>query len=146
MQIIEIAEDNFNEWLDLTLRLWPDSPMEEMQVTLQSILQSDRETGFLIQDDNGTTMGFINLSLRFEFVPGATQTPTAYIEGIYVKDEYRDQGVGRYLIQYAEQWAFEHGCVELGSDALIENIGSYEFHTKLGFQEVERVVTFIKKI
>lgn len=38
MQIIEIAEDNFHEWLDLTLKLWSDSPVEEMQITLQSIL------------------------------------------------------------------------------------------------------------
>jgi aminoglycoside 6'-N-acetyltransferase I len=35
---------------------------------------------------------------------------------------------------------------ELASDALIENIASYEFHTKVGFQEVERIVCFIKPI
>ena len=84
--------------------------------------------------------------LLTEYVPGATQSPVAYVEGIYVKEEYRKQGVGKSLIQYAQQWALEHGCVELASDALLENTASYEFHTKVGFQEVERVVTFIKQI
>jgi aminoglycoside 6'-N-acetyltransferase I len=86
------------------------------------------------------------LSLRHEYVAGANQSPVAYIEGIYVEKEYQKQGIGTALIHYAEQWAKEQGCVELASDALIENTASYEFHTKVGFQEVERVVTFIKPI
>jgi aminoglycoside 6'-N-acetyltransferase I len=146
VKIVKITQDDFNEWLDLALKLWPDDSVEGMQVSLTNILQSPREAGFLIRDDDGTAMGFMNLSLRYEYVPGATQSPVAYVEGIYVKEEYRKQGVGRYLMQYAQQWALEQGIVELASDALLENTASYEFHTKMGFQEVERVVTFIKQI
>ncbi|PSB62488.1 GNAT family N-acetyltransferase, partial [Chroococcidiopsis cubana CCALA 043] len=78
--------------------------------------------------------------------PGATQSPVAYVEGIYVEDEYRKQGIGTKLIQFAQQWAIERGCMELASDALLDNTASYDFHTKVGFQEVERVVTFIKQV
>ncbi len=145
-KIVEITQDDFNEWLDLALKLWSDDSAAEMQISLTNILQSPREAGFLIRDDDGTAIGFMNLSLRYEYVPGATQNPVAYVEGIYIKDKYRKQGVGTHLIQFAERWAFEHGCVELASDALLENTASYEFHTKTGFQEVERVVTFIKQI
>lgn len=145
MEIVKVTQEDFNEWLDFALKLWADDSAEEMRVTLTSILQSPREEGFLVKSDDGT-IGFMNLSLRYEYVPGATQSPVAYVEGIYVKDEYQKKGVGKYLIQYAEQWALEHGCVELASDALLENTASYEFHTKVGFQEVERVVTFIKQV
>jgi aminoglycoside 6'-N-acetyltransferase I len=113
---------------------------------LTNILQSPREAGFLVRDDDGSAIAFMNLSLRYEYVPDATQSPIAYVEGIYVKDEYRDQRIGTALIQYAEKWALEQGCVELASDALIENTASYEFHTKVGFREVERVVFFIKPV
>lgn len=51
----------------------------------------------------------MNLSLRHDYVPGATQSPVAYIEGIYVKENYRKQGLGKALIQHAEQWAIEQG-------------------------------------
>ena len=146
MKIVKITQDDFPEWLDLALKLWSDESAEEMQVSLINILQSPREEGFLIRDDDETAIAFMNLSLRYDYVPGATQTPVAYVEGIYVKEEYRKQGVGTYLIQYAQMWALEQGCLELASDALIENTASYEFHTKTGFQEVERVVTFIKQI
>ena len=69
-----------------------------------------------------------------------------YIEGIYVQDEYRDRGVGKALVKYAEQWALAQGCIELASDALVENTASHEFHTKAGFREAERTVFFIKSI
>ncbi|AFZ11303.1 GCN5-related N-acetyltransferase [Crinalium epipsammum PCC 9333] len=146
MKIIKITRSNFNEWLDLALKLWADQSSQEMQESLANILKSEREAGFLVRNANGKTMGFINLSLRYDYVAGATNSPVAYVEGIYVKDEYRNQGVGKYLIEFASRWALEHGCTELASDALIENTASYDFHTKVGFQEVERVVTFIKQI
>jgi len=146
MKIIKITQEDFNEWLDLALKLWSNESAEEMRASLTNILQSPREAGFLVRDDSATAIGFMNLSLRYEYVSGATQSPVAYIEGIYVKDEYRKQGVGKELVQYAERWAIERGCVQLASDALVENTASYEFHTKVGFQEVERVVTFIKQV
>lgn len=145
MNIIKVTQDDFDEWLDLALRLWSDDSAK-MQETLTAILQSPREAGFLVRDNDGCVIAFMNLSLRYEYVPDATQSPVAYVEGIYVKDEYRKQGVGTALIQYAEQWALEHKCVELASDALIENTASYEFHAKIGFREVERVVFFIKPV
>jgi aminoglycoside 6'-N-acetyltransferase I len=142
MNIVKVTQEDFNEWLDLALKLWSDCSAAD----LTNILQSPREAGFLVRDDDGSAIAFMNLSLRYEYVPDATQSPIAYVEGIYVKDEYRDQRIGTALIQYAEKWALEQGCVELASDALIENTASYEFHTKVGFREVERVVFFIKPV
>lgn len=146
VKIVEVNQENFNEWLDLALKLWSDESAEEMQRSLTNILCSPREAGFLVKDDNGKAIGFMNLSLRYDYVPGATQSPVAYVEGIYVEDEYRKQGIGTKLIQFAQQWAIERECMELASDALLDNTASYDFHTKVGFQEVERVVTFIKQV
>lgn len=146
MEIVEATRDDLDEWVDLALKLWPGDSIAEMQEILTTILQSPRQAGFLVRDADGSAIAFMDLSLRYEYVPDATQSPVAYVEGIYVEDEYRHQGVGTALIQFAEQWALEQGCVELASDALIDNTVSYEFHTKAGFREVERVVFFIKPV
>jgi aminoglycoside 6'-N-acetyltransferase I len=146
MRIVEITQNDFNEWLDLALKLWPDYSSDEMQAILTELLESDRETAFLMRDDNGKAIAFMNLSLRYEYVPEATRSPVGYIEGIYVKNEYRHQGVGKAMVEYAEQWALERGCIELASDALVENTASHEFHTKTGFREAERTVFFIKQL
>jgi aminoglycoside 6'-N-acetyltransferase I len=148
VKIVRVTQDDFNEWLDLALQLWSgrEESVQEMQTSLANIFKSPREEGFIVRDEDEKAIGFMNLSLRYDYVPGATQSPVAYVEGIYLKEEARKQGIGRYLIQYAEKWALENGCVELASDALLENKASHDFHTKVGFQEVERVVSFIKKI
>lgn len=142
MNIVKVTQKDFNEWLDLALKLWPDVSATD----LISILHSPRQVGFLVKTEDGSAIAFMNLSLRYEYVPDATQSPVAFVEGIYVKDEYRNQGIGKALIQFAAQWASSQGCVELASDALIENTASYEFHAKVGFREVERVVYFIKPV
>ena len=108
MNIIKVTQDeankeDFNDWLDLALELWPDYSSAEMEVIFTNLLHSDREQGILVRDDNGYALAFMNLSFRSDYVPDATQSPVAYIEGIYVKAEYRDRDVGRTLIDYAEQ-------------------------------------------
>ena len=146
MQITEVTPDSFHEWLSLALTLWPDYTIEEMREALTIISQSTRQAGFLIRNDSQTAIGFINLSLRYDYVPGATQSPVAFVEGIYVADAYRKQGVGRRLLQHAEAWARQRDCVELASDALLDNPDSHRFHAALGFREVERLVAFIRPL
>lgn len=147
MNIIKVTQDvsnheNFQDWLDLAMQVWPDCPIDD----LTEIIQSPRQAGFLIRNETRQVIGLMNLSLRYDFVPDATQSPVGYVEGLYVKAEYRKQGVGAALIQYAEQWAYEQGCIELALDALLENSASHEFYAKVGFREVERVVYFIKSV
>ncbi|KAM3111567.1 aminoglycoside 6'-N-acetyltransferase [Phormidesmis sp. 146-33] len=146
MEICKVTQDSFQEWLNLALELWSDYSSAEMEVSLTNLLHSDREQAVLVRNDQGCAIAFMNLSLRSDYVPDATKSPVAYIEGIYVKAEYRNQDVGRTLIQYAEQWAREQGCIELALDALLDNSASHEFYAKVGFREVERVVFFIKSV
>jgi hypothetical protein len=43
VKIVKVTQDDFNEWLELTLKLWPDESREERQISLTKILQSPRE-------------------------------------------------------------------------------------------------------
>ena len=146
MKIFQITQNDLNDWQTLMLKLWPHHSAEEMKTVLSDILNSPSQEGILVRDDAGQTVALMNLSLRYDYVPGAKTSPVAYIEGIYVEEEYRKQGIATRLIYYAEQWATERQCTELASDALIENTDSQHVHKQLGFCEVERVVAFIKQI
>ena len=44
----------------------------------------------------------------------------------------------------AEDWARAQGCVEMASDALIDNSESEKAHMALGFEVVDRCVHFRK--
>ncbi len=147
MNILPVSENDIDEWCALALELWSDEgSSEEMHEILVKIFQSPREAGFIVRNDDGDAIGFMNLSLRSEYVPGASRYPVGYLEGVYVKKDFQRQGIGEQLICTAEEWARERGCTELASDALLENTNSHQFHAKVGFQEVERIVTFVKPI
>ena len=69
-----------------------------------------------------------------------------YLEAWYVKPEFQGLGYGRELMRHAEDWAREGGFDELASDSEIGNTRSIEMHKHLGFEEVERVVCFLKRL
>jgi aminoglycoside 6'-N-acetyltransferase I len=79
-------------------------------------------------------------------VEGATESPVAYVEGVYVKPAYQSQGIAKKLIDQAVDWANQRGITQLASDTNITNLQSIHFHKKIGFIEVGRIVCYIKNI
>lgn len=77
---------------------------------------------------------------------GTRSSPVAFLEGLYVVPEARRHGVARVLVEAVEGWARERGCVELASDARIDNRVGRAVHRALGPEETERVVFFRKDL
>ena len=50
------------------------------------------------------------------------------------------------LLEAAEEWARRQGCVEMASDALLDNHLSQQVHQALGYEVVERSVHFRKAL
>lgn len=42
--------------------------------------------------------------MRFDYVEGAHGPPVAYIEGLFVKDNWRHMGIGKKLIDLGTEW------------------------------------------
>ncbi|WP_394826070.1 GNAT family N-acetyltransferase [Pendulispora albinea] len=64
----------------------------------------------------------------------------------YVAPEHRHGGIGRALIARAEAWAREQGCTELASDTWADNHDAQRAHAALGFELVDRCVTYRKSL
>lgn len=145
MEIEALSIDTINAVVGLTLELWPDCSPDEERENYRHLLDSSNEVCYLVKTGSDY-IAFILVGCRYDYVEGSTQLPVAYIEGIYVKPAYRQQGVAARLIQVAENWARQKGLTQIGSDTELTNKGSIDFHKKLGFNEVERIVCFIKDL
>ena len=99
----------------------------------------------IAEHEDGTLLGFAELSIR-TYAEDCVTDRVAYLEGWYVRPEARRQGVGRALIDAAEQWARAQGCTEFGSDALIDNEISAAAHRALGFTETVQIRGFRKQL
>ena len=134
-------------WLDFRLALWPDATADEHRGYMAiSLAQPERFLQLMVYDDRQLPIGFIEGSIRADYVNGTESSPVGFVEGVYVTPAWRRKGVARQLYAAIGDWARARGCHELASDALLENEGSQHAHRALGFRETERVVYFTKKL
>ena len=127
--------------------LWPDAAHEDLHAGAQRFFAGDRVflAQVLVAERGREKVGMIELSLR-SLVDGCYASPVPFIEGWFVTPQARRQGIGTALVRAAEDWARAQGCTEIASDALIENQVSEAAHKSLGFEEVDRVITFRKSL
>lgn len=133
-------------WLELRQALWPGSSVEDHLAEMASFLAAPDRFVQFVAYQRGAAVGFVEASLRTDYVNGTTTSPVAFLEGIYVEPAARRQGAATQLIGTVQAWAREQGCRELASDALLDNETSHALHRALGFAETERVVYFRKAI
>ncbi len=89
---------------------------------------------------------FAQCSLRNDYVEGTDSSPVGYLEGVFVKEEYRNKGYAKELLLTCEKWAKDMGCSEFASDCELTNENSLKFHLSAGFDEVNRIICFRKNI
>lgn len=129
----------------LAARLWPDHTAAEMETGFLPILSTKDTAVFLVCEGN-KAIGFAQCGLRHDYVEGTESSPVGYLEGIYVEESHRLRGYARLLLAACEVWAKEQGCTEFASDCELHNQESLHFHRKAGFEEVNRIICFVKKI
>jgi aminoglycoside 6'-N-acetyltransferase I len=134
-------------WLDLRLALWSDATADEHRGYMAlSLAQPERFLQLVSYDARRQAIGFIEGSIRGDYVNGTETSPVGFVEGVYVAPAWRRKGVARQLYAAIGDWAKARGCRELASDALLDNEASQRAHRALGFEETERVVYFRKKL
>lgn len=130
---------------ELACRLWPDYSAAEMQEEMAAILAQE-DAAFFLAYDGENAISFAQCQLRCDYVEGTDSSPVGYLEGIYVADGYRKQGIASTLLSACEGWAKTQGCAEFASDCELDNLQSLQFHLNVGFEEVNRIICFTKKL
>ena len=141
--IIGVSHDNQNLWAELCASLWPHHTTDYFIQSRENNGNYHHEFLYFVNDE---AIAFVSLSLRHDYVEGTKSSPVGYLEGIFVKPEYRKQGIARKMVEFAKEWSAENGCTELASDCLIENDDSRKFHNRIGFREANTIVCFAMRI
>ncbi|GAB3071449.1 aminoglycoside 6'-N-acetyltransferase [Salinicoccus sesuvii] len=138
-------QEDVKALLALAIKLWPGHSDQELENDFKRYIQADNDSVF-IAEISRTVVGFAHCSLRIDYVAGASNSPVAFLEGIYVEECHRCKGYARKLVEACEQWGREKGASDFGSDCLLDNETSIEMHHHLGFKEIERTISFHKRI
>jgi aminoglycoside 6'-N-acetyltransferase I len=145
MQIRELSPGDADEWSRMREALWPDATAAQHRAELPDWCGRPDRVVFVAVREEGGLAGFAEVGLR-SVADGCDTSPVGYLEGWYVADDMRRQGIGAALVKAAEVWARRLGCVEFASDVELHNDGSQRAHDALGFEQVSRVVTYRKRL
>ena len=146
VSIRPLAESDLGEWLRLRQLLWDQSGEDDHKDEMVGIIEhSDSQFVVVADAGGGRLAGFLEASIRSHVEDCETEN-VGYLEGWYVDEAHRQQGIGARLVTFAEEWAREKGCTEMASDAEIGNTVSLEAHARLGYTETSRLVHLKKEL
>ncbi|MEZ4903843.1 MAG: GNAT family N-acetyltransferase [Spirosomataceae bacterium] len=144
-EVVLLTENNLHPYVALTLELWPDCDYREEELFYRAILNSVNDYCALAKNEQ-RYVGFIHIAIRSDHVEGADTDKTAYLEGIYIQPSFRRTHLATLLLKEGERWAISKGFTQLASDTEIANFHSQLFHKNNGFEEVNRIVCFLKNL
>jgi len=129
----------------LALSLWPGHDPQELSDDLTPLLEAPDAAIFLCLRGE-EAIGFAQCQLRRDYVEGCETSPVGYLEGVYVEEGSRRQGMAAALLKACESWSLLQGCREFASDCELDNADSLCFHLASGFEEANRIICFVKKL
>jgi len=132
-------------WADMRASLWPDESLQAHEKAIDVLLVSKDAFGLIAETINGTAAGFAEIAIR-KYANGCESQPVPFLEGIWVRAQFRRQGVGTHLVEHIQAVLVAQGFQEIGSDTQIDNTISQAAHLGWGFCETERVVYFRKSL
>jgi ribosomal protein S18 acetylase RimI-like enzyme len=96
---------------------------------------------FIAEDETGKCAGFLHLQTQTDYFNGSK---VAYISDVAVDPAFEGQGVGRILLDKAEDWAREQGCSLLTLYVFSNNSRARKVYEKLGFKE--EIAKYVKPL
>ncbi|HEY3474181.1 MAG TPA: aminoglycoside 6'-N-acetyltransferase [Anaerolineales bacterium] len=144
-EIRRATQSDKADWLRLRQALWPYAPPDYLAFDMDDRLADPGYAIFLASNPHGRLVAFIEARLR-DYAEGCETSPVGYIEAWFVEEYSRGQRYGRELVHAAEEWARQRGCMEMASDTWLDNETGIQAHLRLGYQEADRLVHFIKRL
>lgn len=138
-------KQDINVLASLAVLMWENSTVDELSQEFSELISGENAVFFLKFEKN-IPIGFAQCQLRRDYVEGTSSTPVGYLEGIFIKEGYRNRGYAKELLAQCESWAKERGCLEFASDCEINNAASYLFHRAMNFTEANRIICFTKAL
>jgi len=96
---------------------------------------------YIAEDETGKCAGFLHLQTQTDYFNGEK---VAYISDVAVDSSFEGHGIGRILLDKAEEWARAEGCHLLSLYVFSNNSRARKIYEKLGFNE--EVTKYIKPL
>lgn len=111
---------------------YPTSP-DEIPDRMRDMTGPDN--AIMLAELDGAPVGLLSLH-AFQAIHA--RKPVAMIMALVVSPDARGRGVGRALVQFAEQWAMERGCGQIMVTSAERRADAHAFYPACGMQYTGR--------
>ena len=126
--ISRFSEFDLPEW-----RRMNDIDNTNRQALLKAIEEPEPEsTIFVAEEETVGPVGFVHLQTRIDYFNGEKQ---GYISDIAVDSAFEGRGIGRMLLETAENWSREQGYALLTLFVFAGNTHAQQVYEKSGFAQ-----------
>ena len=145
MKLSLIQTNQFPQWKQMRQAVYSSLDEQFHELEMNQIFARDDWFCYFLTDESNKVLGLVELSSR-NIADGCLNSPVAYFEGLYLKKEHREKGMGKEAVRLILNWCKERGYTELATDSELSNISAQKFFKATGFQETYRVVEFRTKV
>lgn len=112
--------------------------VQEIGERLERIGRDDRQAVYVAEGSPGEVVGCIHVSAHSPLVADVH----AEIEALIVDGACRSLGIGRLLVERAEQWARQRDCRTIDVRSNVVRQSAHGFYEALGYRRVKTQHTF----
>ncbi len=115
----------------LDKRSWSD----HVRKVFENLIRKEDNEVFIAEDENQNFLGYIFVGKGVDMMTGQVH---GFVYDIFVKEEYRNRGVGKVLLRKAESYCRERGYRRIGLMVSVENQQAIELYTRMGFRATHK--------
>ena len=139
MRVARIADAD--AIVELTRQLGYDVARSAVEVRLSRILSRDDQV-FFVAEVEGRPVGWLHAALWEDIEAEAF----VVIGGLVVDRNHRGKGVGRRLMDEAEEWTRTHGCSIIRLWSSSARTAAHRFYEELGYRNIKTQYSFAKAL
>jgi len=120
------------KFMQLTYQhIFPNQDFSHLAQTVEQYLSRDTPLWWVDLEPTTSPIACLWMGNAIDQVHGDRH---AHIFLLYVMPEYRRQGIGTALIEYAEDWAIQRGDRQIGLQVFQSNTPALSLYHQLGYQ------------
>jgi GNAT superfamily N-acetyltransferase len=133
--------DDYGKIADLAGQLGYPSTKEQIGRRMEGINDDDHAV-FVAEVSRGRIAGWVGMYI-FRSVE---MDHCTFISGLVVDEAFRSQGVGKILLNAAEDWARIRGCNAICVSSNLTRSRAHGFYLGNGYRSVKTQITFLKSL
>jgi ribosomal protein S18 acetylase RimI-like enzyme len=142
IEIRRLTIEDLNGLIKLLEQLWPGKSTDANAVgkVIEKGINNVYQV-YICATDNEKLIGYCSLTIKNSLWMLAN---IGNIDELVVDGKYRNQGIGKLLMNEIEKIAKNHDCKRIELDSAFHRTKAHEFYEKLGFEK--RAYLFTKEI